>query len=75
MMPPCRPPFPAPRSGVDNKGCAVKMLKVLLGAVAAPALLLVGGGLLLSGDLKVTRSIEVAAPADKVCALVQDPRR
>ncbi len=53
----------------------MKYLKSLFGAIAVLALLLVLGGLLLSGQFKVSRSIVVAAPAEKVYALVQDPRR
>ena len=53
----------------------MKVLKWLFGGFAVLALLLVLGGLLLSGQFKVSRSIVVAAPADKVYALLQDPRR
>jgi uncharacterized protein YndB with AHSA1/START domain len=53
----------------------MKIIKWLFGSLAVLALLLVVGGLLLSGDFRVTRSIEVAAAPAKVYALVQDPRR
>ncbi len=43
---------------------------VLLGLVA----LLAAGGMLLSSQFKVTRSTLVAAPADKIYALVANPR-
>ena len=46
------------------------VLIVLLGLVA----LLAAGGMLLSSQFKVTRSTLVAAPADKVYALVANPR-
>lgn len=53
----------------------MKLLKWLLFVVLALAAVLVVGGLLLSPAFKVTRSTLVAAPADKVYALVAEPRR
>ena len=53
----------------------MKLLKWLLMGVLALAALVALGGLLLSPGFKVTRSTVVAAPADKLYALVADPRR
>lgn len=52
----------------------MKALKWLLGIVVALLLVLVIGGLLLPSDYSVTRSVQIAAPADKVYALLEDPR-
>jgi uncharacterized protein YndB with AHSA1/START domain len=52
----------------------IKLLKLLLGIVLLVVILAVGGGMLLSPKFTVQRSIEVNAPADKVYALVADPR-
>lgn len=49
----------------------VKWIVIVLLALAA---ILVGGGYLLSPKFTVTRSISIQAPADKVYALVGDPR-
>jgi uncharacterized protein YndB with AHSA1/START domain len=53
----------------------MKVLKWILGVVALAALVLVGGGALLSPRFTVVRSVVVNAPPDKVYALVEDPRR
>jgi uncharacterized protein YndB with AHSA1/START domain len=53
----------------------MRLLKWALGLVLLLALVLVVGGYMLSPTFKVTRSITVAAPADKVYALLVDPRR
>jgi len=53
----------------------MKILKWLGGVVVLLALLLVGGGLLLSPRFNVSRSTVVQAPADKVYALVASPRQ
>lgn len=52
----------------------LKLLKWALITVVALALLLLGGGLLLKPNFSVTRQVEVQAPADKLYALVADPR-
>lgn len=52
----------------------MKVLKWFFGIVAGLALLVVGGGLLLPATFKVVRSVSIAAPPDKVYALVADPR-
>ena len=52
----------------------MRWLKWILGLVLALAALLVGGGLLLSPQFEVSRSIRINAPADKVYALVASPR-
>lgn len=52
----------------------LKLLKWLLIAFAALIAVIYIGGLLMSPKFTVTRSIEVAAPADKVYALVAAPR-
>jgi uncharacterized protein YndB with AHSA1/START domain len=49
-------------------------LKWLLIVVLVLAALLFGGAMLLPGSFTVVRSVEVAAPADKIWALLQDPR-
>lgn len=53
----------------------MKVLKWLLGTVLLLAAVLLIGGLLLSPKFTVTRSVTLAAPPDKVYALVADPRR
>jgi len=53
----------------------MKIVKWLLGLVVLLALVLVGGGALLSPRFTVVRSVVVNAPPDKVYALVADPRR
>ncbi|MEN9544749.1 MAG: hypothetical protein RLZZ598_1582, partial [Pseudomonadota bacterium] len=51
-----------------------KLLKwSLIGFVTAAVLLLVGG-LLMNPHFRVTRQIEINAPADRLYALVSDPR-
>jgi len=52
----------------------MKVLKWLLIVVLALAAVLLIGGLLLSPKFTVTRSVLINAPADKVYALVADPR-
>lgn len=52
----------------------MRWLKWILGLVLALAALLVGGGLLLSPQFEVSRSIRINAPADKVYSLVASPR-
>ena len=51
-----------------------KLLKKIVIVVFALGLLLAGGGALLSPAFHVQRQIEVAAPVEKVYALVVDPR-
>jgi uncharacterized protein YndB with AHSA1/START domain len=53
----------------------MKLLKWVLVALLGLVVLVLAGGLLLSPNFKVTRSVVVNAPADKVYALVADPRR
>ncbi len=48
--------------------------KLLMGVLGLVALLFLGG-LLLSSDFHVSRSVVVQAPADKVYGLVADPRQ
>ncbi|WP_284616534.1 SRPBCC family protein [Aquabacterium humicola] len=52
----------------------MKLVKWLLIAVLGLAAVLFVGGLFLSPQFKVTRSITIAAPADKIYALIADPR-
>ena len=53
----------------------MKILKWLLGIVLLLALVLFGGGLLLSPKFTVVRSVGVAAPPEKVFPLVAEARR
>lgn len=53
----------------------MKIIKWLLGLVLALGLVLVGGGLLLSSNFSVTRSVNIQAPPDKIYALMADPRQ
>lgn len=53
----------------------LKALKRLFYLVAAAALIVVGGSFLLPAQGVVTRSIEIAAPPEKVFAIVGDLRR
>jgi uncharacterized protein YndB with AHSA1/START domain len=53
----------------------MKIVKWLLGLVLALAVLLVAGGTLLSPRLTVVRSVQIAAPPEKVFVLVVEPRR
>lgn len=53
----------------------VRLIKVALGIVGVLALVLLGGGLMLSPKFTVTRSADIAAPPDKVYALVASPRQ
>ncbi len=53
----------------------MKIVKWLLIVVLALAGALVVGGWMLSPKFVVTRSVEIAAPPDKLYALVADPRR
>lgn len=53
----------------------MRVMKLLLGAVAVLAALLVGVGWFLPGKFVVTRSIGVQAAPDKVYGLVADPQR
>jgi uncharacterized protein YndB with AHSA1/START domain len=50
------------------------LMKWLLIAVVGLAALLFAGGLGLSGEFRAVRSTQINAPADKVYALVVDPR-
>ncbi len=52
----------------------MRALKWILGVVLALAAVLVGGGWLLGSDFKVTRSLLVNAPPEKIYPLVADPR-
>ncbi len=53
----------------------MKALKWIVGIVVALAVLLFAGGALLSPKFSVTRSIAISAPADKIYAYIEDPRR
>jgi len=53
----------------------MKIVKWLLAVVLLLAAVLVLGGYLLSPKFVVSRSVSIAAPPDKVYALVADPRR
>jgi uncharacterized protein YndB with AHSA1/START domain len=53
----------------------MKIVKWLLGLVLALAVLLVAGGTLLSPRFTVVRSVQIAAPPEKVFVLVVEPRR
>lgn len=53
----------------------MRWLKWTVVGVAGLALLVVGIGLLLPSRFTVTRSVAVAAPAEKIFPLVADPRR
>jgi uncharacterized protein YndB with AHSA1/START domain len=50
-------------------------LKWTLGIVVGLAAVLLVGGLMLSGNFQISRSVVVAAPADKVYPLVAEPKR
>lgn len=52
----------------------MRFLKWLVGGVLVLAAVLFGGGLLLSSDFHVTRSVLVNAPPEKIYPLVADPR-
>jgi uncharacterized protein YndB with AHSA1/START domain len=52
----------------------MKVLKVLLIALVALLLLVGVGGMLLSPKYMVSRTVTIQAPADKIYALVADPR-
>ena len=52
----------------------MRILKWVAGAVVALAVLLVVVGFFLPGTFSVVRSTQIAAPPDKVYALVADPR-
>ena len=51
------------------------VLKWIFYLVAAVAIIIVGGSFLLPAQAVVTRSTEIAAPPDKVFAIVSDMRR
>lgn len=53
----------------------MKLVKALLAVVLLLAAVLVLGGYLLSPKFKVSRSASIAAPPDKVYALIAEPRR
>jgi uncharacterized protein YndB with AHSA1/START domain len=53
----------------------MKFIKALLVLILVLAAVLVLGGYLLSPKFSVARSVSIAAPPDKVYALVVDPRR
>jgi uncharacterized protein YndB with AHSA1/START domain len=52
----------------------VKLIKVVLGIVAALAVVLLGGGSMLPSTFTATRHADIAVPPDKVYALVANPR-
>jgi hypothetical protein len=52
----------------------VRLIKVVLGIAGVLALVLLGGGLMLSPKFTVTRSADIAVPPEKVYALVASPR-
>jgi uncharacterized protein YndB with AHSA1/START domain len=51
-----------------------RLIKVVLAIVGVLAVVLLGGGLMLPSAFTVTRSADIAAPPDKVYALVANPR-
>ncbi|MGE0500021.1 MAG: SRPBCC family protein [Rhizobiaceae bacterium] len=53
----------------------LKLIKWLVYPVMAAAVIVVGGSFVLPGEAVVTRSTEIAAPPDKVFAIVGDLRR
>jgi uncharacterized protein YndB with AHSA1/START domain len=53
----------------------MKIIKWLLGLVVVLGLVLVGGGLLLSSNFSVTRSVSIQAPPEKIYPLIADPRQ
>ena len=53
----------------------MKAIKWLIGVVLLLAAVVVIGGLFLPSTFSVERSVQVAAPPDKVFALVEDPRQ
>lgn len=53
----------------------MKIIQWLALVLVGLAAIVVGGGLLLPTTFAVARSIEIAAPADKVSALLDDPRQ
>lgn len=53
----------------------MKLIKWLLTVILVLAAVLVLGGYLLSPKFKVSRSVSIAAPPDKVYALIAEPRR
>ncbi len=53
----------------------MRVLKWVLGGLVALVALLALGGLMLPSTFKVTRSVLVAAPAQKIYPLVAEPRR
>jgi uncharacterized protein YndB with AHSA1/START domain len=64
-----------PACANPRKETSMKIVKWLLGLLLLLAVVLVGGGLLLSPKFTVTRSVTIAAPVDKVYALVASPRQ
>jgi len=56
-------------------GHVLKFLKFLFYLVVTVAIIIVGGSFLLPAEAVVTRSIEIAAPPDKVFAIVGDLNR
>ncbi|NRF68011.1 SRPBCC family protein [Aquincola sp. S2] len=52
----------------------MKILKILLIVIGLLAAVLFGGGMFLSPQFKVTRSVMIAAPADRIYGLIADPR-
>lgn len=52
----------------------MRIVKWLLGGILALAALLVAGGYLLSPKFTVVRSVQIAAPPEKVFVLVAEPR-
>jgi uncharacterized protein YndB with AHSA1/START domain len=55
-------------------GVHMRILKWMLIVIVALAAVLFGGALFLPSGFSVVRSVEVAAPADKVWPLLHDPR-
>lgn len=53
----------------------MKVIKWMLGVLLAIVLVLLIGGLLLSSKFSVSRSVVIAAPADRVYALIASPRQ
>jgi len=53
----------------------MRIVKWLVGLLAALGIIVLGGGLLLSSKFTVSRSVTVAAPLEKVYALVASPRQ
>lgn len=52
----------------------MKTMKWIVGIAVVLAVIVFGGGMAISPNFVVTRSVVINAPADKVYALIEDPR-